>query len=857
MSVKDAFLRARLRRLSTEDILTQLLAYGPAEFKAATCARSVLCERTHSECHVPLLAAVAAVASNAQSREYACSSLGTYLVEERAAQVTDQVVSALLAALSDPQPIVVAAACNSLGVGCLWSLRGDKLAKVVTALQSMLDHSSPAVITEACEAMGKCSERVALAALVPSLLHPARETRLAVAEAFRELGQDNWAELVRGDEGDFARVLHSKHAGASKLLWRNMERWAAPHGDVRVAIVEALGGVSDKTALRWLLTQLGAPVAEVRAAAAKALERCGQGEWLDLVRGDADDYIRLLQSGHRDVAEVLGGPPEAEESLLAQLRDESGVVRQQAAARLSRRGAEHWSTLVRGDDGDFSRLLASGDLRVLGPWLADLEALVCTNLVSRAEVISACAAVDDERVGAWLIGQLTCPIGETRRAAADALAARGHDRLRDLVCGDDGDYLRLLRSPEWGLIEPQLADPEAFFSGVPVSRAEAIAACTAASGRGVDEWLVRQLLVQSEPDARLRAAEALAYRGQPQWRDLVRGDRLDAVRLLGSAEPAVIDVLLARLDDIELSCGNDALLAYALASVDDARAEAWLVAKLIADSSALRLAAAAALRDHGQPQWTERVHGDSGDLGRLAATGDSRLLDGIRAAAGSATGAFGEMAVRALAAFPPDVDLDERVALLTARFGLGINAVERAAAETLGRIGVAAAVSFLVGGLAASRRATRAAAVAGLVECAQHHPQVLAACWEDARQRIQTPHTDRTESEHNDWHHDFVVEHRDHEPPSMGYDDAHGHTDFGGHTDERRDETLRRRHADAGIGLAFPPPPTVPSATVSVHCPNRACRNSAQLPRHAVGRTATCAVCGTRFSVVADTEGPD
>jgi HEAT repeat protein len=69
---------------------------------------------------------------------------------------------------------------------------------------------------------------------------------------------------------------------------------------VRVAAAEALGAVGNKLAIPSLIHSLMAGHPPLRLSAARALAALGQTQWLEWVRGDEDDFARLVRSGHPD-----------------------------------------------------------------------------------------------------------------------------------------------------------------------------------------------------------------------------------------------------------------------------------------------------------------------------------------------------------------------------------------------------------------------------------------------------------------------------------------------------------------------------------------------------------------------------
>jgi HEAT repeat protein len=110
--------------------------------------------------------------------------------------------------------------------------------------------------------------------------------------------------------------------------------------------------------------------------------------------------------------------------------------------------------------------------------------------------------------------------------------------------------------------------------------------------RALDPLL--DLLVDDQDGPRRSAAAALAHLGLGQWCEWVRGDKGDLERLT---------------------------------QAKDLRLAGALLRALVSRAPATRQAAAAALRELGQPEWSQMVQGSEGDLVRLGKSGDKRLIE--------------------------------------------------------------------------------------------------------------------------------------------------------------------------------------------------------------------------------------
>ena len=146
--------------------------------------------------------------------------------------------------------------------------------------------------------------------------------RKAAAVALARLGEPHWERCVQGDDRDFARLGASGDSRAVEPLLKALRRepargWAA---------AAALAALRDARATEPLLGALGHLDAVVRKTAADALALLGDPRWQARVRGDDDDFARLVASGeHRVVATTTAS--------LVSLIGGSSWDRRKAAAR--------------------------------------------------------------------------------------------------------------------------------------------------------------------------------------------------------------------------------------------------------------------------------------------------------------------------------------------------------------------------------------------------------------------------------------------------------------------------------------------------------------------------------------------
>ena len=76
--------------------------------------------------------------------------------------------------------------------------------------------------------------------------------------------------------------------------------------NVKASAATALGNLGDKRAIRPLISALGEDeYAFTRVAAASALSKLGEKKWVNIVKGESEDYERLGSSGDKRALEPL------------------------------------------------------------------------------------------------------------------------------------------------------------------------------------------------------------------------------------------------------------------------------------------------------------------------------------------------------------------------------------------------------------------------------------------------------------------------------------------------------------------------------------------------------------------------
>jgi HEAT repeat protein len=355
----------------------------------------------------------------------------------------------------------------------------------------------------------------------------------------------------------------------------------------------ALGRLGDPRATGPLVRALGDPSEWVRKAAAWALEQLGEPTFHSIVLGDVEDFRRLGYSQD----------PRVFESLMRAFDNCGADGRVEAA----------------------SGMAALGDGRAVGPLIRALDDTANEVRIAAARALGRCGDVAGVDPLAKAIGD---PDRGVREAAASALGALGSPRAVEALAhalADEWYTVRaaaadaLGRTRDGGAVEPlvrALADDL-----VVTSAADAL------GDLGDRRAIVPLLFVlgSSLDYHREVAARALAKLGEPSFQPMVRRDNQDFVRLGESRDPRLFEPLLrAFASENQEVC---VAAASGLACLGDVRAIEALTRALANASSGIRKGAAEALRQIGEPKWTEIVRGEDADFERLGSCGDSRAED--------------------------------------------------------------------------------------------------------------------------------------------------------------------------------------------------------------------------------------
>jgi HEAT repeat protein len=332
--------------------------------------------------------------------------------------------------------------------------------------------------------------------------------------------------------------------------------------------------------------------------------------------------------------------------------------------------------LIKGDNDDFNRLAACGDIKVLKALVASLS--YGDKDLRRHVTLALLNNVSDQIVD-LLIEETRSADRGSRTLAIEMLGRIKNLRaLNPLITAlDDPDdgvrYLAIEALSSLGdarAIEPliqALGDWRCYFDKKGLLRYTHIS--YRHSPIPADELLSRlsrgQLALLT--DIPLAAAKALSNLGEPQWQATVKGQLADFERL---------------------------------ASISDRRAKLALIKALGVSNGDVRRTAAEALSVFGEPQWRTIVQGNSGDYLRLASCSSpfalGPIVDLTKWADARTIGAYDIAAIDALATIgDPQIARELLIVLLgevddhTSHISLATthDTFRRAIAEALGKLG--------------------------------------------------------------------------------------------------------------------------------------------------------------------------
>jgi hypothetical protein len=129
--------------------------------------------------------------------------------------------------------------------------------------------------------------------LVATLVDRESAVRKAAAVSLHALHESTWKNCITGTlEDDFRRIASIRDSRLLKPLTAALS--SAHSRDLRLAAADALGQMANGLAIDPLVSVLGDQDTAIRRAAAAALGVLGEGQWIQCVKGDADDFGRVV-----------------------------------------------------------------------------------------------------------------------------------------------------------------------------------------------------------------------------------------------------------------------------------------------------------------------------------------------------------------------------------------------------------------------------------------------------------------------------------------------------------------------------------------------------------------------------------
>jgi len=313
------------------------------------------------------------------------------------------------------------------------------------------------VRAEAARALGKLGDPRAVDPLIMLLADASPDLRSSVKDALADLGHDKWKTLISDDRDILGQLGKCGDPAALAPLLRVLGDYTAR---VRVQAAHALGVLGDPRAVDPLIAELADRDANVRKAVATALALLGSCDWQNWVKGDDDDFTRLVASRHPRVVEPFirmlennshynggWGSESAFRSWYSVPYDALAKIRDIRAVEPLIYQLKHGCTAYQ--ENAIVVLEKLGDPRAVEPLVAYIDFLASNSHNSEESQLLALRAlinIGDHHAAGLIVTFLNCSSGGFRIAIAEALSSLGDKRWISLIKGDDGDWRRLEES---------------------------------------------------------------------------------------------------------------------------------------------------------------------------------------------------------------------------------------------------------------------------------------------------------------------------------------------------------------------------------------------------------------------------
>lgn len=228
------------------------------------------------------------------SKNYSWSSYIRKATAETLGQIQDpRSNELLLIMLNDHSDNVVVKAAFALG-----ELQDSRASEPLIKILATDTHAPETIICLA-QVLLKLKNPIAVSSLIKFLGHYDEKVRKATAEALNELDEPVWSSLVTGDNDDFNRLRKSNDPRTVEPLLYSL-RWKQD-----ISTVYTLGELKNPIAAEPLVKVLCNRKGDLRTAASEALDKLGEPQWRDFIKGDEEDFVRLAESKDSRIAEPL------------------------------------------------------------------------------------------------------------------------------------------------------------------------------------------------------------------------------------------------------------------------------------------------------------------------------------------------------------------------------------------------------------------------------------------------------------------------------------------------------------------------------------------------------------------------
>ncbi|MDZ7814431.1 MAG: HEAT repeat domain-containing protein [Planctomycetota bacterium] len=199
-------------------------------------------------------------------------------------------------------------------------------------LAQMLEEGDEQHAVDATRYMATLTDNRSAQYLRDALVDERPKVRKAAAEALKKLGEEEWAQNIKGDEDDLTRLSQMKSGSATELLTTLLEH---PDEKRRISALRALGNGSDRRAVGSIVPLLDDDSDQVVMAAAATLGKMRS-------KNSAPSLVRLLEKENwlkrAAAAMALGeiGDSSAARELQSKLNDPHFAVRREAVNALGK-----------------------------------------------------------------------------------------------------------------------------------------------------------------------------------------------------------------------------------------------------------------------------------------------------------------------------------------------------------------------------------------------------------------------------------------------------------------------------------------------------------------------------------------